>query len=615
MSMRRSCVRWSLVAVLGLAAPAAWAVQPDVASGDVTISSAVLWVRADVAGSVTVQIDTDAAFPNPQALLGVIANPLAPMKVKASGLLPGTRYFYRAKDSQGTLSLSGTFRTPSAPSEFAGFRMGVSGDWRGELSPYPSVKNAPARNLDLFVALGDTIYADVSSPAVPKPQCETITDFRLKHKEVYSERFGLNTLSDLRRSAPILAQIDDHEVTNDFAGGAPPASDPRFAGQPGSYINETPLFQTALQAFHEYNPIEGEFYGATGDPRTAGKIKLYRQRFYGRDAAVFSLDARSFRDTELPPADPLNQGSVIQFLISAFNPTRTMLGNAQLAEVKAGLLAAQQAGTTWKFVLVPEPIQNLGVLAAEDRFEGYAAERTQLLAFINAAGIKNVVFVSADIHGTLVNNLTYQLAPFGAQVPTGAFDISTGSVAYAAPFGPTVAAIAAQLNLPGSLPLQVYLSLPASQQEAYITALINAQIAPLGYDPLGLDGAPVNAELLVGSWTATNSFGWTEFNVNEASQALTVTTYGIPWYDEATLLANPGAIAALNPKVIQQFVVHPTDGPCYANCDNDSTLTISDFLCFQTRFALGEPGADCDGDLVLSISDFICFQTYFALGC
>ncbi len=56
-------------------------------------------------------------------------------------------------------------------------------------------------------------------------------------------------------------------------------------------------------------------------------------------------------------------------------------------------------------------------------------------------------------------------------------------------------------------------------------------------------------------------------------------------------------------------------GPCYPDCDLDSVLSISDFICFQTAFALGDMYADCDGDLVLSVDDFICFQTYFAVGC
>lgn len=56
---------------------------------------------------------------------------------------------------------------------------------------------------------------------------------------------------------------------------------------------------------------------------------------------------------------------------------------------------------------------------------------------------------------------------------------------------------------------------------------------------------------------------------------------------------------------------------CTADCDASGTLSIDDFICFQTLFALGDPagGADCDANGELSIDDFICFQTYFALGC
>ncbi len=57
------------------------------------------------------------------------------------------------------------------------------------------------------------------------------------------------------------------------------------------------------------------------------------------------------------------------------------------------------------------------------------------------------------------------------------------------------------------------------------------------------------------------------------------------------------------------------DNACYADCDATGTLSIDDFICFQTLFAIGDPSADCDSSGTLSIDDFICFQTFFALGC
>jgi len=60
---------------------------------------------------------------------------------------------------------------------------------------------------------------------------------------------------------------------------------------------------------------------------------------------------------------------------------------------------------------------------------------------------------------------------------------------------------------------------------------------------------------------------------------------------------------------------------CYANCDGSTIppiLNVSDFICFQTKYAAGDPYANCDGSTIppiLNVSDFICFQNLFAAGC
>lgn len=54
---------------------------------------------------------------------------------------------------------------------------------------------------------------------------------------------------------------------------------------------------------------------------------------------------------------------------------------------------------------------------------------------------------------------------------------------------------------------------------------------------------------------------------------------------------------------------------CPADCDASGSLSIDDFVCFQTRFVLGEPSADCDSNGTLTIDDFVCFQAAFSLGC
>ncbi len=288
------------------------ALPNGVAAGDVEQTSVMLWTRSANPGTVTFEVATDTAFAQMVATLTAeVSDPLLPVKVEVTGLTAGTTYIYRATDAVG-ITGSGTFSTPAELGAQTGLRFGVSGDWRGDLAPFPSIANADERELDFFVLHGDTIYADYPSPAVMAGQATTLTEYRLKHDEVYSAHFGVNTLADLRAAMAVYVMIDDHEVTNDFAGGAPPQSNRRFAGDTAGLINDATLFENGLQAFQEYNPLRDEVYGDTGDPRTAGERRLYRYRTFGRDAALFLVDARSFRDAELPEITELTPEAVAQ---------------------------------------------------------------------------------------------------------------------------------------------------------------------------------------------------------------------------------------------------------------------------------------------------------------
>lgn len=923
---------------------------PPVFVGNVTSNSAVVLIDAP---SATFEW---ALASNPRVSVGsgsaVAPASDAPSKLVLSGLVPGERYVVRAVVA-GQTSDASSFTTPQVNGR-PGLRFGVSGDWRGELAPYPAIKNAPSRGLDLFIRFGDTIYADYASPDVFAPQCQSLDEYRQKHREVYSPRAGLDAWGDLARVTPSLATIDDHEVTNDFAGwdltsdpiyrpvpaayrapqlvnnsagGKSDADDPAIwthptdptlsrviatakngglrvydltgnlvqtiapssirynnvdivtgfalasetvdiavvtdrkndlmvffridpatgvltnitapggqrvfpeadvalqetaygvatttrtadgnsyafvsrrstslvreieieaagdlvtwravrdillpssfdgwtpenpqvegmvvdgqydvaylaqeqvgfwrvsadpsssdapalvdrvttfggAAGPGTWItadveglciadfgsgtgdlvvssqgdstfaiydrvsnakvgrfaigggaidgvehcdgaavststfngvwpggllvvqdgndlpavleesggeveniatsfkflsyaavrdaatappvrvSESPLYQAGLQAFQEWNPLAAEAWGGTGDPRTDGKPKVYREQSFGKDAAVFVLDARTFRDKELASPNPANPSEVLAFLIQSFNPARTMLGKPQLNALKADLLAAQQSGITWKFVLVPEPAQNLGVVAAGDRFEGYAAERTELLAFIDQAHIENVVFVSADIHGTLVNNLTYQLGPGQPQIPTKAWEITTGPVAFDAPFGPTVAQLAFALGLITPAQYAQYLAAPTPVKDFIVGNLVNAQLSPFGYDLLGLEGSGVPATFTFGGPVAAHVFGWTEFDIAPGSKRLTVTTYGIEPYTFSDVLADPGAIAGRTPVPVNQIVVQAVGVPCVADLDGDGGVAATDIGLLLGAWGSGDPTFDLDG--------------------
>jgi myo-inositol-hexaphosphate 3-phosphohydrolase/phosphodiesterase/alkaline phosphatase D-like protein len=552
----------------------------NLASGDTRQTSTVLWARSSVAGDITFEVATDSNFESiVQSGFVSLTDPDRPVKLFVGQLDPNTSYYYRVTDAAGDTG-SGQFRTPVATGTYGGLRFGVTGDWQ-QAPPFPSLSNADERNLEFFLKLGDTIYADTETPALEGvTQARSLSDFRTKQAENVTVRFGQNTLDDLYRSTSILATIDDHEVVDNFAGGAAPGDSPD-APDIGSddeplftdavdYVNDTRAYEDALQAFQEYHPIRNQFYGDTGDDRTAGERQLYRYQTYGSDAAMFVLDSRSFRDDQLAPADASNPA---EFLANAFDPSRTLLGRAQVEDLKRDLLAAQEQGITWKFIAIPEPIQNFGIVNAEDRFEGYAAERTELLQFIDDNNIDNVVFLSGDFHGTIVNNLTYQLQPGGEQIATNAFEVVTGPAAFfEGLFGRAVANLSLAAGLITQEQFDAYQALPVApdaddlvnDKDDFIKQLLVGATEPLGYDPVGLnnnldqaDGL-INANLLQGDYVNVHTYGWTEFDIAEDTQTLTVTTYGIPNYSEADLLADPGSITSLRPTIVSQFEVLPT---------------------------------------------------------
>lgn len=570
--MRAGLVFTAIVLASTVAPATAATFLTGVAAGDVGQTRATLWARASAPGPLSFEVSRAPDF---AGIIGSFASTIGDTTVPAhqlvTGLSSGTRYYYRATDSAGNRS-QGTFVTPNDLGTAGGLRFGVSGDSRGELAPFPSIRNAPSRNLDFFVHLGDSIYADEPSPLVPLAQATTVSEFRAKHAEQLMPRDGLNTWVELRQSTALYATIDDHEVTDDFAGGAPISSDPRFAGTgaPADRINTSTLYQNGLQAFQDYMPIEQRTYSGTGDARVEGRPDLYRVQRFGDDAALIMLDGRSFRDA------PIDDSNPAVTLSAAFDPDRTLLGRPQIERLKADLLAAQADGVTWKFVATPAPIENLGPIESADRYEGFGAERAEILGFIRDKHIRNVVFISADVHGSAINNLTYQtvngtaseLSFLGPQIPVDSFEVTTGPVAFRRLLGAQIVRIAAANGIIGSADVAFYESLPIApdiddllnDQDDFVQSLINQQLAvfptPLNnYSPLGLGDSGLRFDLLAGDWLIAHTFGWTEFEIDPLTGKLLITTWGIPYTDAIGALGNPDALAALQPSPVGQLSV------------------------------------------------------------
>ena len=325
-----SSLAWLLIAAFASSsASGQMSTLPNgVASGDATQTSAVLWTHCTALGEVTFEYSTfdDFGIIDGHETVAVV-DVNQPVKVEISGLIPATQYYYRVTDAQNETAV-GEFRTPWDIGVSAGLRFGASGDWQ-QAPPFPSLKNVPERDLDFFIKLGDSIYADSETPELSGVmQACTLEDFRIKHDENLSSRFGSNVMALLNASTSILATIDDHEIVDNFASGAvpgqsPDASDvdplePPLFTDAVDFVNETQVYQDAMQAFQEYHPTRSELWDTPNDVLTHEKPKFYRKAIYGSDATVLVFDARSFRDAPLPVVTDLFDANEVEVFLSQY---------------------------------------------------------------------------------------------------------------------------------------------------------------------------------------------------------------------------------------------------------------------------------------------------------
>lgn len=355
-----------------------------IASGDVTDNTAVLWTRTTQDGEIEAQIGLDDRFSSIIQVARIPASPAADFTIKfdAATLRPATTYFFRfSRLDSGERSAVGRFTTAPPPEAATAFRFVYSGDSNAADRPFHLLKFAADEAPDFWLWAGDTIYAD--GVADDLPPATDLGGYRAKHKQNREDPF----LRDLLARAPVWTQWDDHEVANDYDGGdiEPDIGAERMiAGQ---------------TAFLDYMPIRPQ--GAMDDPR-----RIYRSFRYGSLAEFFILDCRQYRSADLsrdgggpdPHAYflPLPQFDILAKLQ---DPSRSMLGGAQLDWLKSGL---KSSTARWKFILSSVSFTSL-LIIPYDRWDGYEAERYDLLRFIDTEGISGVVLLSADIHGNIHN--------------------------------------------------------------------------------------------------------------------------------------------------------------------------------------------------------------------
>ena len=371
-----------------------------VASGDPANGRFMVWSRADRTSRMQVEWATTEKFTEPRKVAGSLAGVESGFTAKAdlTDLPAGQTIFYRVRfeAEDGTLGepSSGQLRVPSnEPSDLfvtwsadtAGQGFGINPEWGG-MRIYETMRKASP---DLFLHCGDTVYADqplqasvtlddgsswqnVVSEAKSAP-AETLEQFRGNHL------YNLTDANVLRCNAevPQVAIWDDHEVRDNW-NPVQLLDDPRYTEKRVSLLSAR-----ARQALLEHFPIR---------TTRADLRRIHRSHAFGPLLEVFSLDLRSYRSPDSHNRQPTADGSTRLF------------GPAQMAWFKARLKATTAA---WKLVQCGVP---LGVVVPDgkDRYEGVANadsallgrefEIASLLRFIRDENIRNVVWVTGDVH-------------------------------------------------------------------------------------------------------------------------------------------------------------------------------------------------------------------------
>jgi alkaline phosphatase D len=447
MPMRRPIARslqLAIVAVLLLAPPAlaARGFSLGVTAGEVTSSSAVLWGKAKKSGAYSLQIARDRAFRRFQThSVRARKSRDNTVQLRVKRLRPDTRYWFRFVGNRRARSDVGTFRTAPKPKQNATVEFAWSGDQDfnpepGKTAPYWNdggvLRRMKAERNDFNVMLGDTIYSDSEVPGRLQPIALSV-----KQKwDKYRINLGNRSLRALRRSAGFYSHWDDHEFVNDFS----PAEN---SFDNGVNINGRTLYNRGVSAFRNYSPVSW-----------TKRDGLYRKVRWGRNLELFFLDERSFRSAnadanhvcdnpqtgspDLAPTAPQSTRNVFaavtpslaqpvsqQCLDTIRSENRTFLGKRQLQRF---LRAIKRSTARFKVIMNEMPIQQYYVLPY-DRWEGFEFERQLLLRELQS--VKNVIFLTTDVHATLVNDARFQTLESGGARDSGILDVVVGPVATA----------------------------------------------------------------------------------------------------------------------------------------------------------------------------------------
>jgi phosphodiesterase/alkaline phosphatase D-like protein len=319
----------------------------------------------------------------------------------AADLQPGRRYYY-------ALTLDGGPPAPGAYPSFTTFpnpgeRLPFSFAFGSCFEPKNAAGGrlfdaieAARRSEDLrFILLtGDQIYADSRQRnGIGKIAC-TLEDYRAVYAYTWSRPAWQRLIANL----PAFMTLDDHEVDDDWRWrerSRQQATIPWWdrlkrwlEGLPAEE-RRIPLqrVQDALQAYWEHQGMHAPGFELPLQLAASGQYALpaddpgslaYTFTFGG--AAFFVLDTRTMRVVN--------------------RRERVMLGEGQWQALEAWLLAVKDAYPIKFIVTSCALLFQMWLDLPRDRWSGFPQERSRLLHFLAANGIRDVYLLAGDLHSS-----------------------------------------------------------------------------------------------------------------------------------------------------------------------------------------------------------------------
>lgn len=449
---RRSVLAAGLLAPAGLATPAAarpahaaprhtpgglvasrLTLPSGVATGDVSSNSAVLWARSSGTSRLTAvlrAVDEDGEvirrgrFRHGVTLRSgwVDGRTDHTAKIVADRLPSGTRFevTYAFEDEAGRLGESAVGHFTTAPGKRFGKRTAAAqsfvwtADTAGQgygINPEIGGMRGYAAMLDtkpdFFLHSGDTVYADNPIPETmtvageptwrnlvteeTSKVAETLDEFRGRHRYNMVDA----NLRAMYAEVPVVAQWDDHETVNNWWHGEV-LDDPRYTVR-----DVDTLAARGRRAWQQYISIADATALRAGTGFEPARI--HRKIPRGATLDVFALDMRTYKGRNTPGleerATPILGEEQLQWLIrelKASTATWKVIGN----DLPLGLIVPDGKAQ--------ESISN----ADPGRPLGRELELARLLKAIKDLRIKNVVFLTGDVHYAAAHHYSPERAAF-----------------------------------------------------------------------------------------------------------------------------------------------------------------------------------------------------------